>query len=221
MGRLPQKLSGVDIIPSRIEEARRRLPGSVVLEVGNACNLRFADNTFDLALQFTAFSSVLDPSMRVRMAGEMVRVLRPGGTILWYDFRFNNPWNKDVVGMDKREIKSLFCECSIDMERLTLLPPLARSLVKISPSVAGMLCKTKVLQSFSRGDRQEKSDGSRLACAADRAYRGWADEQESSGCARVYRVAPLAVDRAARMGAEDRSHFRENECWIWVAATDA
>jgi len=143
-GASPENMCGVDIIESRIDDARRLLPSLVVLEVGNACNLKFRDDTFDLALQFTAFSSVLDGSMRQRMAAEMLRVLKPGGAILWYDFHFNNPWNKDVIGMGKREIKSLFCDCAIDVRRLTLFPRLARSLGKVSPSIAGALSRTKV-----------------------------------------------------------------------------
>jgi ubiquinone/menaquinone biosynthesis C-methylase UbiE len=143
-GASPEKMWGVDIIDSRIDDARRLLPSSVVVEVGNACNLRFRDDSFDLALQFTAFSSVLDGSMRQRMAAEMIRVLKPGGAIIWYDFHFNNPWNKDVIGIGKREIKSLFCDCAIEIRRLTLLPQLARSLGKFSPSIAGALSRTKV-----------------------------------------------------------------------------
>jgi ubiquinone/menaquinone biosynthesis C-methylase UbiE len=143
-GASPEKMWGVDIIDSRIDDARRLVPSLVTFEVANACNLRFPDDTFDLALQFTAFSSVLDGSMRQRMAAEMIRILRPGGTILWYDFRFNNPWNKDVIGIGKREIKGLFCDCDIEIQRLTLFPQLARFLGKFSPLIAGGLSRTRV-----------------------------------------------------------------------------
>ena len=36
--------------------------------------------------------------MKQAVAEEMLRVLKPQGLILWYDYHVNNPWNKDVRG---------------------------------------------------------------------------------------------------------------------------
>jgi hypothetical protein len=66
------------------------------------------------------------------MAAEMLRVVKPTGLILWYDYHVNNPWNKDVRGVKRREIYELFPNCQIDLERITLLPPLARALAPYS-----------------------------------------------------------------------------------------
>lgn len=52
-----------------------------------------------MVLTFTVFSSILDPQMAQNVAQEIVRVLRPQGFLLWYDFRFNNPRNPHVRGM--------------------------------------------------------------------------------------------------------------------------
>jgi len=54
--------------------------------------------------QFTVFTSILDISMKQSIAGEMLRVLKPDGIILWYDYYRNNPMNPDVRGVKKREI---------------------------------------------------------------------------------------------------------------------
>src|SRR5438067_146687 len=55
--------TGVDLMPDRIELARRRYPG-LRFECANAAELPFADQSFDLVTQFTCLSSVLDPQLR-------------------------------------------------------------------------------------------------------------------------------------------------------------
>jgi SAM-dependent methyltransferase len=54
---------------------------------GDAAQLPYADESFDLVMQFMCLSSVLDSLMREQIADEMWRVLRPGGSILFYDLR--------------------------------------------------------------------------------------------------------------------------------------
>jgi ubiquinone/menaquinone biosynthesis C-methylase UbiE len=55
----PTRAHGVDLRESAIGVARSRLP-SADLRVGNAAELSYADDTMDLVLQFTMFSSFLD-----------------------------------------------------------------------------------------------------------------------------------------------------------------
>jgi hypothetical protein len=43
----------------------------------------------------------------------MLRILKPGGAILWFDFRVNNPANPHMCGVAAREIRSLFAGCEI------------------------------------------------------------------------------------------------------------
>src|SRR6266550_3411093 len=71
-------------------------PPRVRLECGSATELPFEAGTYDLVLQATLFSSVLDAGVKGRIATEMLRVLRPNGAILWYDLRIDNPRNLDV-----------------------------------------------------------------------------------------------------------------------------
>jgi ubiquinone/menaquinone biosynthesis C-methylase UbiE len=77
---------GIDLMESRIEAGKKHYP-NLHLAIGNGAQLPYADNSFDLVMQFMCLSSVLDPEMRQQIADEMWRVLRPGGTILCYDLR--------------------------------------------------------------------------------------------------------------------------------------
>jgi len=82
--------------------------------------------------QFTVFTSILVPSVREAIAAEMLRVLKPNGLILWYDFRYNNPHNANVRAIEAREVKRLFPMCQVKFQKTTLAPPLARAMVPIS-----------------------------------------------------------------------------------------
>jgi hypothetical protein len=53
------------------------------------------------------FSSILDPTVRRRVFAEMRRVVRPGGSILVYDFVIRKPGNVDVVAMTPRLLRSM------------------------------------------------------------------------------------------------------------------
>lgn len=81
----PDKLAGVDLIPSRVQRAARTCPPQVKLAVADAQTLPFEDDSFDLVCQFTVFSSILEDQIRRRLVSEMQRVLAPGGHLLWYD----------------------------------------------------------------------------------------------------------------------------------------
>lgn len=127
----PSKLCGIDLMPDRIAEARRLSP-NVGFICGSAETLPYDDASFDLVLQFTVFTSILDGEMKRRIAREMLRVLRPDGGILWYDFHFSNPANLAVRGVTRAEIEALFPGCRLDMRRVTLAPPIADRLSKVS-----------------------------------------------------------------------------------------
>jgi SAM-dependent methyltransferase len=92
----------------------------------------FPNDTFDLVLQSTVFTSVLDSSMKQQIASEMLRVVKRDGFILWYDYHVNNPWNTDVQGVKRQEISQLFPGCLIKLQRITLAPPLVRLLAPYS-----------------------------------------------------------------------------------------
>jgi ubiquinone/menaquinone biosynthesis C-methylase UbiE len=131
-GARPENITGLDLLADRVAEARYLCPEGVSIVYGNAAALAFPDATFDLVVQSTVFTSVLDTSMKQQMASEMLRVVKDGGFLLWYDYHVNNPWNPDVRGIKRREISQLFSGCRITLQRLTLIPPLVRLLAPYS-----------------------------------------------------------------------------------------
>ena len=131
-GALPENVTGIDLLADRVSKARRLCPPAVRIQCASAAQLPFANERFDLVLQSTVFTSILDPDLKRRVAAEMMRVVKPEGVILWYDYYVNNPWNSDVRGVKRREIALLFSGCRIELERITLLPPLARLLAPYS-----------------------------------------------------------------------------------------
>ena len=144
-GARPENIVGLDLLPDRIEECRRLCPPAVTAHCGNASCIDAPDRSFDLLLQSTAFSSVLDKSARSRMAAEMVRVLRDNGIILWYDFFVNNPYNPHVRGITRREIIELFPDSNVSSARITLAPPLARLLAPYSRVLCEALAALRIL----------------------------------------------------------------------------
>jgi SAM-dependent methyltransferase len=131
-GAEPENLTGIDLLNSRIAEARSRCPKEVKLEQANAACLAFAAQSFDIVFQATVFTSILDASLKAAVGSEMLRLLKKDGVILWYDFRFNNPRNADVRGVESEEIRRIFPGCEVKLQRLTLAPPLARRLAPFS-----------------------------------------------------------------------------------------
>ena len=140
-----EDVAGVDLDSEKIRKAKLRLPG-VSLTVGDACSLPWPGNSLDLVSQFTVFTSILDAGVKRSLAAEMIRVLKPGGYVLWYDFRVNNPRNPNVRRVSAPELRTLFPGCAISLRSVTLAPPLARTLVPISWISALMLEKIPLLR---------------------------------------------------------------------------
>jgi ubiquinone/menaquinone biosynthesis C-methylase UbiE len=124
-------LHGCDLNRAFVEEAQLRFPGADI-RAAEATALPWPDASFDCVTQFTVFTSILAPEVRRAAAREMLRVLKPGGLILWYDFRFNNPRNPNVRGIEAAEIRELFPVTSVKLDKATLAPPVARAVVQWS-----------------------------------------------------------------------------------------
>lgn len=135
----PDHVVGIDLISERLGDARARCAPSVRLAAASAAALPFADGTFDVVLQSTVLTSVLDAAVRERIAGEMMRVLGPRGLVLWYDFLVDNPRNRDVRGVDRRELSRLYPGWKLDVRRVTLAPPVARFLAPRMWTLAAVL----------------------------------------------------------------------------------
>ena len=122
---LRPSLYGIDLVPSRIQQARSLLP-QAKLRVAGAEQLEYKDKSFDLVLACTVFSSILDPSLARSVASEMTRVASDRAVILCYDMRYPNPWNPHVRTISRADLQDLFPGSRLRLTSLTLLPPLAR-----------------------------------------------------------------------------------------------
>ena len=78
-GARPEKLVGVDASAPFLEEARRRLGDDAEFHVGDAADLPFEDDTFDVAVSGLVLNFLPDPAAAVR---EHARVSR--GTVAAY-----------------------------------------------------------------------------------------------------------------------------------------
>ena len=118
-------LHGVELDRQRAVLAQAKLPNAD-LRVGDATQLPWEAETFHLVIASTVFTSILDGDIRRKVAGEIQRVLVPGGALLWYDFIRNNPANPHVRKVSRRDVRELFPELSGEMRSITLAPPIAR-----------------------------------------------------------------------------------------------
>lgn len=145
LGFQSSNLFGIDLLLDRLEEARINIPPANLVN-SDGQMLPFPSGTFDLVVQYTAFSSILDPSIKKKMALEMHRALKPDGQLIWYDFWWN-PLNKQTLGIKPGEIKALFPGCTYKFKKITLAPPIARRVVPISVGLATFLETLQFLNS--------------------------------------------------------------------------
>lgn len=87
---------------------------------------------FDLILQSTVFTSIINPDIQKTTATKIWQLLAPGGYLLWYDFTFNNPMNKSVAGVSYKTLLTLFPQAQIIVsQKITLAPPIGRRVGKL------------------------------------------------------------------------------------------
>lgn len=130
---------GIDLLFDRVDVAKHHLP-FLSLTCADGQYLPFPDKGFDIVLQYTVFSSILDEQIKANLAREMCRILKPNGLILWYDF-WVNPTNLHTRGIRPTEIRHLFPRSQYQFRRITLAPPFARQVVPFSWLLAQFLEK--------------------------------------------------------------------------------
>lgn len=140
-----RRLAGVDLLTSRVASAVERSP-EMAFALASGTSLPFADGAFDAVLLFTVLSSVLDDASRRAIGQEALRVIRPGGSIVLYDFVWN-PLNRDVRGLGPSEAKRLFGGAEVTYRRMTLAPPIARRVVRLSWTASRLLEAVPLLRS--------------------------------------------------------------------------
>jgi ubiquinone/menaquinone biosynthesis C-methylase UbiE len=92
LARLGLSVTGVDLSPSMIEQARRNaqnagLAEKINFEVGDVATLSYPDATFDLVVSTAALHHWTDPASA---AVELYRVVRPDGRLWVYDARLRH-----------------------------------------------------------------------------------------------------------------------------------
>ena len=71
--------------------------------------------------------------------------------MVWYDFRRDNPRNPNVRGVRKAAIEKLFPGFEMRLQTVTLLPPLARRLGKLTPVLLPVLTRVPFLRTHLLG----------------------------------------------------------------------
>jgi ubiquinone/menaquinone biosynthesis C-methylase UbiE len=150
LGARSGNLHGVDVLPEQIKLAKRNYP-DIHWHYGTGEALHFRSASFKLIVLFTVFSSILDDNVARNVASEVIRVLQPGGAVLWYDFRYNNPGNPHVRGLSSRQIRRLFPSLTIRLRSISLLPILARRLSWATPALYPMLATLTPLRTHYLG----------------------------------------------------------------------
>jgi SAM-dependent methyltransferase len=152
----PGNLVGVDLIARRVDAAREMLPPKLALHCSDASSFPGQDGSFDVVYQSLMCSSILDDRLLDSVVRRMWSLARPGGGVLWYDFTVNNPRNPDVRGIPLERVRELFPHSERPrIRRLTLAPPIARRLARVSPRLYAManavpLLRTHVLCWFPK-----------------------------------------------------------------------
>jgi SAM-dependent methyltransferase len=141
-----EHLTGIELMPERIESARARLPAATQLKQADALTAELPAGHFDVVLQAMVFSSILDEDFRRRLATRMWEWVKPGGGVLSYDFTYDNPSNPDVTGISQRQVRELFPQGQLTSWRVTLAPPLARWFTRIHPAAYGLLNAVPLLR---------------------------------------------------------------------------
>jgi len=110
LGADPARAVGVDVSDLRFAEAAAKNPLVRLAQIDGE-RLPFADASFDLVTQWVCFMCVPDEAWRVRIGAELLRVLRPGGHVFWWDTPRANPQLGDGAAMDpRRYFPGLACD---------------------------------------------------------------------------------------------------------------
>lgn len=144
MGVNPENIWGNELLPDRIAELKKWLPENQII-AGDARAINMPGQ-FDVILQSTVFSSILDKSFCQELANSMWSNLKPGGVILWYDFTYGNPKNKDVRGISWGEAKSYWPDGKVQFhKKVTLAPPIARRVGRLYNFINFPFLRTHVI----------------------------------------------------------------------------
>jgi len=120
LGADPAQIVGVDISSARFSQGLERNP-LIRFECIDGKTLPFADESFDLVMQWTCFTSMPDAAWRAAwraaMAQEVERVLAKDGYLFWLDMPFAHPTLSDHLPM---HLPTLFPRLPIASRRVPI-----------------------------------------------------------------------------------------------------
>ncbi len=166
LGAAPEDLYGVDLCPEEIEVARRARP-EIHWHCTNGEELPYAPGFFGLVLLFTALSSIRDDAMARALVAQVDRVLHRDGALLWHDFRVASPYNCEVRGMSLRRVRALVPGWRCELRPITLLPPLARRLPRVTPVLHPALAAVRPLRTHLIGLLRKPASGPEVPRTSD------------------------------------------------------
>jgi len=110
--------------------------------------LPYRDASASVVVASTLFSSVVNRAVQEHIGGEVTRVLKSGGFVLWYDMRLPNPGNKKIVSVRLNDMRRIFPTLVVDVARsCTVLPPLTRRLGGATGRLYGPLARIPPVRS--------------------------------------------------------------------------
>ncbi len=125
-----QNLAANELLEERQQMIQQRFP-QMTLFAGDARDIDESIQ-YDVVFQSTVFTSLPTDELRNAIAAKMIRLTKPNGLILSYDFGYNNPNNKSVRAFTKKQIQETFGKStSIQFYPVTLAPPIGRRIGKL------------------------------------------------------------------------------------------
>ncbi len=147
-GARPEDQAGIDLSPDAVEYCRAHAP-EIRVHLSGADAIPEPDESFDLSLAFTLFSSVPVEETAAAIAAELFRVTKPGGLILVHDMRRSNPRNRAVHAVREADIRRWFPTCRLKIHTTTLAPPIARRVGGSLPWLYGPLAALPPLRTHA------------------------------------------------------------------------
>lgn len=150
---IPVAWTGLDLRPDAVAIATEQYPDAA-FRVASADAIPSSDASYDVVVAQVLFSSLPSADLERDVVGEVRRVLKPGGWLVWSDVRYSNPANKSVHGISSRALSRLFGGWRIEVVSAGLLPPLARRLGLLSHALYPPLSAFPPLRSHLVGRLQ-------------------------------------------------------------------
>lgn len=151
LGAAEQRVAGTELSTDRAAAAMTIVPSADIRNV-TAFEMPFTDAVFDVTTASLVFSSIRSPIDRRALFSEMLRVTRPGGILLVYDFRVRKPNNRHVVAITDRFVSTLapLAETWRAGPFLPLLDVALRLPTRLATPVIGALPRTHALWAWRR-----------------------------------------------------------------------